>query len=149
MSAVHSAVTNGHKWVEKFTRYEYRETFDQYRQTFENAVTEEILNCPDTGVLCETFLKELEVSRKKVRFWNRSTTAMEEKMTIVTYFVPMLLKSQEEKVKTFSEVFRNHWIKRFPNDPFDCTSYDVLISGFRHTILGIDVDRLRRKKDGN
>ena len=91
----------------------------------------------------------LEAAWKKQRFWNRTAVRIDEKRVIVTFLAPMLLEEPDPMCGRLAGMLRQGWADRWPKEAYQMTTYAVLKSGFRNTILGIDLERkhLDPKKD--
>ena len=129
-----AAIQNGGLWLDRFTRREYRKAFREYSSVHKESCLSIIQSADDLPGLAETTLDELEAGRKKLRFWNRGEVIFQEKQTVIKYFAPMLLDSGCEE---FAELFRNAWNRRWPKDPYEHTTFELLDKSFVNVILGI------------
>lgn len=133
------AVTDGKKWVDGFTRYGYREAFERYCALYE-ADYASAARESEPDALAETLLDALEQHWKRQRFWSRAAERADGKMVVVTYLTPMLLRAREPRCAPFAEALCKAWNARWPDDAYRTAEYETILGGFRHTVLGIDLE---------
>lgn len=135
MSPIVAAIQKGRRWLDRFTRWEYRKAFPEYVQThWERCRRQLEEHRDDPAALAEQVLDELEDSRKKMRFWNRGADIFDEKQTVIKYLCPMLLQEHEE---AFACALRDAWCQRWPRDPFEIAGFEELNRSFVNVIMGI------------
>ncbi len=133
------AVVDGREWVDSFTRYGYREAFERYCALHEAdcaaAVREE-----EPDALARALLDAMEEGWKRQRLWNRGAARADSKMVVVVYLTPMLLRSDESRCASFAQALCQAWNARWPDDAYRTAEYEDILGGFRHSILGIDLE---------
>lgn len=135
MSPITAAIQKGRRWLDRFTRWEYRKAFPEYVNTHWEACRlqlEEHRNNPEA--LAEQVLDQLADGRKKMRLWNRGAEIFDEKQTVIKYLCPMLLQKGEEE---FARQLRAAWCRRWPKDPFEIAGFEELDKSFVNVIMGI------------
>lgn len=147
MSSLANAIIKGKSWIQRFTRYEYRDAFKEYKEQHFSDCYTEISGSDDLKELALCLTEELDASVARMFFLNRAGARVDIKMMIVSFFVPMLLENKE--CLSFCEIFRDTWNERKPEDKFEISDYEKILNGFRHSILGIDLERkhFSREKD--
>lgn len=138
-----AAIQTGRTWLDRFTRRGYPEAFREYTERFGPAYLEAVRSAggEETALqaLADEVLDGLEAGWKRQRFWNRSSVMVNEKQMMVDYLTPMLLEQGETDCPRFAEVLRDRWATRWPKDAYSMATYAKLRSGFRYSILGIDL----------
>lgn len=136
-SPLASAIREGRPWLDRFTRREYEKAFRAYMDLYGAGCRQQIDDSGDRlQELAEEVLDELAESRRKARFWNRSTLAFDQQQTVIKYFTPMLLELEQA---AFSDVFHAAWCRRWPNARYEQADYARLRKGFVNVILGITI----------
>lgn len=136
-SPLASAIREGRPWLDRFTRREYEKAFRAYMDLYGADCQQQIDNSGDRlQELAEEVLDELAESRRKSRFWNRSTLAFDQQQTVIKYFTPMLLELEQA---AFSDAFHAAWCSRWPNARYEQADYARLRKGFVNVILGITI----------
>jgi len=133
------AIRRGKPWIDRFTRYGYREAFQEYRTEYEE-LFRLALQSVEPSELAEKLVEAIEKEWKAEHFWNRAKARVDDKMVIVSYLTPMLLGSREERCGALAVELCRVWNERFPKDPYCMADYDRLMNGFRRSILGIDLE---------
>ena len=65
-----------------------------------------------------------------------------------THFLPAILPALEAPLGVaFAKALRDTWSARRPKDGYRIASYEKLASGFRNTILGIDVSGFINRRE--
>lgn len=135
--ALLSAIRERKSWLERFTRTEYEQAFQEYRRQYAPIYREAIReSAEDPSALAGEILDELARGWKREPFWKRSSRRFEEKQMIFLYLSPMFLEMGEE---AFAERLREEWRKRWPKDAYQVVTWRKLKKGFRLTIMGFDV----------
>ena len=135
MTPIVSAIRNGHRWLDRFDRWNYRKGFRDYTETFWESCRVQLKeDREDLSALAENTLRELEESYRKARFWNRSTLRFDDKQTIIKFFCPMLLAQGADD---FAKYLQEAWSRRWPKDSFGIASYEDLDKSFVNVIMGI------------
>lgn len=129
-----SAIQDGQLWLDRFTRREYAKAFRAYADTFGDDCHAQIEATEDMAALADAVLDELSAGRQRTHFWNRGAKVFDEKQTVIKYFCPMLLQQGDE---VFAEQFRQAWIRRWPKDSYEQTTFEQLNNSFVNVILGI------------
>ncbi|MBR3569564.1 MAG: hypothetical protein IKN96_02015 [Oscillibacter sp.] len=132
-----SAIRERRPWLERFTRTEYEQAFQEYRKQYEELFREALRNADADSLAAET-LGELEKGWKAEKFWKRPARRFEEKQMIFMYLSPMLLEMGEE---AFAAALRDAWRRRSPKDAYEVVTWRKLKKGFRLTVMGIEVGR--------
>ena len=134
------AIQKGKPWLDSFTRYGYREAFDRYCAKYEMIYRAALANSESPAALAQQIVQGIEDSWKKERIWNRSAARVNDKMVLIDYLTPMLLSSKDAKCRDLAEVLCQCWNRRWPENVYQIASFETLLHGFRHTILGIDFE---------
>ena len=92
-------------------------------------------------------MDELEAGWRRQRIWNRTSVQINEKQMMVAYLSPMLVELEAPLGVAFAKALRDTWSARRPKDGYRIASYEKLASGFRNTILGIDVSGFINRKE--
>jgi hypothetical protein len=66
---------------------------------------------------------------------------------VVAYLSPMLVELEASLGVAFARALRDAWAARRPRDAYRIASYKTLFSGFRNTIMGIDVSGFVNRKE--
>lgn len=135
-----NALSPSKYWVNSFTRYEYRQAFQQYSDSFSFMYIEALRQVSDMTTFTNSYLDAVETHWKNIHFWNRAATKVDEKMVVVSYLTPMLLNANDPSCSLFSNELCRLWNNRFPNNTYQTASYEQLLEGFRHSILGLDME---------
>ena len=93
---------------------------------------------PQLEALAEALVRGIEDGWKKERFWNRAAARVNDKMMLIDYLTPMLLASQEESCHDLAQALCEQWNRRWPENTYRTATYEALLNGFRHSIMGID-----------
>jgi len=142
------AITPAQYWVGHFTRYEYREAFKDYTRRYEPLYLAAFAQVGDMDRLADMLLDGLCAHWKALPFWKRTAARVDEKTVVVTYLTPMLLASADPCGPQLADLLRRHWSARWPKDAYDTAPYEELLDGFRHSIMGFDLDgKHYRKKE--
>lgn len=139
MEELLSAIRHGKPWLDSFTRYAYREAFGQYRQEFARRYMAAAQTADSVESLARELVDGIENGWKAERFWNRAAARADDKMMLVAYLTPMLLASGEKCAALAREICRA-WNERFPDRTYETADYDKILNGFRHSVLGIDME---------
>lgn len=131
-----SAITITKPWLQRFTRFAYREAFAEYTKQYGELYRQEIDGTMDPGILAESLLDGLQAHWKKQLLWNRTAARIDCRQMVILYLSPMLMKQGEEE---FSELLRQRWSERWPDTEYRVSSYEKLLNGFRNSVLGIDL----------
>ena len=130
-----SAIRDGRRWLDRFTRLDYRKAFRDYTDFYWEPCHAQLdAAAEDLAALAEQTIRELEEGHRKARFWNRGTLRFDEKQTIIKYLCPMLLAHGEEN---FARELQEAWSRRWPKDGFGIASYEDLDKSFVNVIMGI------------
>ncbi len=142
ISELCAAVWESRQWLPRFRRLDYAKAFREYCERFgpfyAGAVREADGDLNALQALSDSILDELERGWKRRRFWERAAVRVEEKQVIVSFLSPMLLREEDPLCGRLAGMLRQGWAQRWPKDSYQITTYEVLQSGFRNTILGID-----------
>ena len=159
MSAFLDALKKNRPWVNRFTRFDYREAFQDYRDVYEKTCRLQLSEMQDYVFGASAFMDELEQHWKKQFFFNRTAERVDCRMTAVSYFIPMLLLCDEERARVFAEALKQERESRYPKEKLGISDYETILNGFRFSILGVDIERkhlsktkdapVRKENDGN
>ena len=131
------AVKSGRIWTDRFTRFEYRQAFQEYVNKYSEMFIKEISSYSSMDVFSDAFIGLIAGAIKKERFFSRSACRIDCKMTIVAFLCPML----EKKLgKEFAEAICSSWNNEFSGECISSTDYESLLNGFRNSVLGIDFE---------
>ena len=72
---------------------------------------------------------------------SRKAVRVSEKQVIVNFLSPMLLDQPDVQCGRLAGALRQGWADRWPKDEYHLTTYEVIQSGFRFAIMGIDLER--------
>lgn len=139
MEELLKAIRHGRSWIDRFTRFAYRDAFNQYCTTYEPIYIGAVQAYESVEKLAGEMVDAIEAGWKQEKFWNRSAAKVDDKMVLVVYLTPMLLRSQEVRCHELAQELRTAWNEKFPGDGYDIASYEELIDGFRNTIMGFDL----------
>ena len=138
MEELLKAIHHGRPWIDSFTRFAYRDAFNQYRTLYEPVYVGAVQAYSSVEKLAQEIVAAVEESWKKERFWNRSAAKVDDKMMLVAYLTPMLLASQETRCHELAKSLCAAWNEKFPENQYATTDYDGIVGGFRNTIMGFD-----------
>lgn len=147
------AVWEADKWMSRFTRREYRDAFLAYKEQFGPLYAQAVRDADGEEAalraLAVSLVDALEAGWKRQRFWNRKAVRVSEKQILVNYLSPMLLDLLDPMCGRLAGMMRQEWEDRWPEDAYHITTFEVIQSGFRFAIMGIDLERkhLDPKKD--
>ena len=139
VEALCAAVWEAEQWISRFTRRDYPDAFREYMERFgplyAQAVRDTDGDEEKLRALSVALVDALEAGWKRQRFWNRKAAKINEKQ------VPMCGR--------LAGMLRQEWADRWPADTYHITTYEVIRSGFRFAIMGIDLERkhLNPEKD--
>ncbi len=133
------AVIDGREWVDGFTRYGYREAFERYCALYEADYARAACETEPDALAC-ALLDALAEKWKRKRLWNRAAARADSKMVVVVYLTPMLLRAKEPRCANLAHSLCEAWNARWPDDAYRTAEYESILSGFRHSILGIDLE---------
>lgn len=133
------AVVDGREWVDGFTRYGYREAFERYC-ALHGADCAGVVREEEPDVLARALLDALAENWKRQRLWNRGAARADCKMVVVVYLTPMLLCAEEPRCAPFAQALCRAWNARWPDDAYRTAGHEDILGGFRHSILGIDLE---------
>ena len=139
MEELLQAIRHGRSWIDRFTRFAYRDAFHQYRNTYEPVYMGAVQAYESMEKLAEEIVDAIEAGWKREKFWNRSAAKVDDKMVLVVYLTPMLLASREVRCHELAQALRAAWNAKFPGNEYSIASYEELIDGFRNTIMGFDL----------
>ena len=143
--ALLSAIRERKSWLERFTRTEYEQAFQEYQRQYGHVYREAVRESKENpAALAAEILDELERGWKREAFWKRSSRRFEEKQMIFLYLSPTLLETGQE---AFAECLREEWRKRWPKDAYQVVTWRKLKKGFRLTIMGFDVGSRQDEDD--
>ena len=134
-----TALRDGKYWIDRFTRFSYREAFAEYRGLYLPLYTAAVEQFPPQE-LADQLLDALEEAWKKDRPWNRAAARVNTKMVLVAYLTPMLLSAGSDPCAVFAQTLCDAWNARRPKDGYETADYDSLLGGFRNSIMGIDFE---------
>lgn len=134
------AIKEGKPWLDNFTRYNYREAFRKYCDKYEMLYRATLHNSSSPNDLAQKIVQGIEDGWKKERIWNRGAARVNDKMMVIAYLTPMLLASGEEACHALAEAICQCWCRRWPENTYQTASFDTLLRGFRHSVLGIDFE---------
>lgn len=137
MNALLNAIADTVDCTGAQTRNNYWNELYQYAGRHETSCEKQILA---SG--CDTAAKEtldaLESRWKRLSFFTRSGEMENDRMRVVMFLIPMLLRSDRPECKAFAEMFRDGWGLRFPKRAFRILSAEEIAAGFRKRPLDID-----------
>ena len=133
------AVADGKEWVDSFTRYGYRRAFERYCALYA-ADYAAAARDGDPDDLSAALLDALAESWRKLRLWNRAAARSDSKMVVVTYLTPMLLRAEEPCCRQLALALCREWNARWPGDAYCTAPFETIVNGFRHSVLGIDLE---------
>lgn len=139
MEELLEAVLHGEQWLDGFTRYSYRETFSRYRLRFSDVFLYAAKNTP-SDELSSAFIEGIEASIKKAGPFKRGAHKVNIKMMMVSFLGPMLLSLKEPACTELAEGLCSAWNRRWPGDEYGVSDYETILNGFRHSIMGIDME---------
>lgn len=126
-------------WLKAFGRQTYRDAFRAYTQRFGPLFMEAARQDPEA--LARELLDGLEAGWRSQRFWRRGVVRAEEKQMVVVYLSPMLLGLEEPSCQRLAQALMEQWASRWPGDRYSMAPYEKIQSGFRNTIMGIELRR--------
>ena len=140
------AIVRAHPWTVRFTRYEYREAFQEYSRCYAPLYAA-AAQTEDVSVLAGEIVDALAQRRAGLRFWNRGAATAEQKSVTVCYLTPMLLQSAEPHCRELAYALCEKWREKWPTDAYEAADFATLVDGFRHSIMGIDLANKHLNKD--
>ena len=136
-----AAVWESDQWMKLFNRSEYQAAFRRYEERFGPLYARVVREAEDLeGLqkLADDMLDAME--RRWKRHWlGRGAMMVDQRQMIVSFLSPMLLEQPDPRCGRFAGILRQCWADRWPKLEYHITTYEVLYSGFRTSILGIDV----------
>ena len=141
VDALCAAVWEADDWLKQFNRADYEEAFRRYQERFGPLYTQAVREAQDVeGLekLAAAMLDALE-RRWRKRLLGRGARMADERQAVVCYLSPMLLEEPDPLCARFAGVLRQSWADRWPKQEYYITTYEVLRTGFRTSILGIDL----------
>ena len=142
MTKAAEAIWNYRPWMEKFNRHEYGKILGEYARLYESdfaALTHQEKALPE---IARELLEELSELWKAQPFWKRGRLQEEVKMMLITFTSPMLLLSEDPLCGELAEALCQEWKRRWPKDAYAVADRDQIQSGFRNTVLGINLEEL-------
>lgn len=143
--ALCAAIREAKPWMDRFTRRGYPDAFRDYREQFGPLYAQAVREADGDEArlleLARAIVDELAAGWKRTRFWNRGAVRVSEKQMMVNYFSPMLLDLPDPMCGRLAGMVRQEWADRWPSDAYHITTYEVIRSGFRFAIMGIDLER--------
>ena len=155
LDALCAAVWEADQWMKHFSRKEYPGAFRRYEERFGPLYAQAVREAEDLAglqKLADDMLDALE-RRWKRRWLGRGAVMVDERQMIVSFLSPMLLEQPDARCGRLAGMLRQDWAERWPKQEYHITTYEVLCSGFRTSILGIDVtgsplDPARKERGG-
>ncbi len=145
VEALCAAVREADQWIPRFTRRDYPDAFraymEQYGPLYAQAVRDADGDEEKLRALSCALVDALAAGWKRQRFWNRGAVRVSEKQMMVNYLSPMLLEMPDPMCGRLAGMLRQEWEDRWPSDAYHITTYEVIRSGFRFAIMGIDLER--------
>ena len=141
IDALCAAVWEAERWMKQFNRKEYRGAFRRYGAKFAPLYVQAVQEAEDREglqALADDMLDALE-RRWKRRWLGRGALMVDERQMIVSFLSPMLLEQPDARCGRLAGMLRQRWADRWPKLEYRITTYEVLCTGFRTSILGIDV----------
>lgn len=145
MELLSEAVCRFRPWLEDFRHKTYAPAFQDYCARYGSLYDQAAQEAKDLRALAEALLDELEQGWKRQRPWNRSAVRASEKQMLVVYLSPMLLEREEPRCRELCEVLREAWNARWPKDGYRTAGFETIQSGFRNTIMGIELRGFQRE----
>lgn len=142
MTKAAEAIWNYRPWMEKFNRHEYKKMLGEYALAYEEAFAEIVRQDKPAADIAESLLEELVQKWKAQPFWKRGRLQEEIKMMLITFTSPMLLLSEDPLCGELAGALCEEWKRRWPKDAYIIADRDQIQSGFRSTVLGIDLEEL-------
>ncbi len=132
-------------WIDDFRKRTYEKAFQAYTERFGSSYLEAAREAGEEGLqrLAGEILDGIEAGWKRQRPWNRPAVRVMEKQMAVDYLSPMLLELPEPMCQTLCDLLRQGWAARWPQDAYGAATYAQLKKGFRDTIMGIELGRMR------
>ena len=140
MEELLKAIRHGRPWIDSFTRFAYRDAFNQYRAMYEPVYVGAVQAYESMEKLAQEIVDAIETGWKKEKFWNRSAARVDDKMMLVAYLTPMLLASQEVRCHELAAAICTAWNEKFPQNTYETADYATLLDGFRNSIMGFDFE---------
>ena len=141
VDALCAAVWEADDWLKRFNRADYEEAFRRHQERFGPLYPQAVREAEDVeGLekLAAAMLDALE-RRWRKRLLGRGARMADERQAVVCYLSPMLLEEPDPLCARFAGVLRQSWADRWPKQEYYITTYEVLRTGFRTSILGIDL----------
>ena len=130
------AVRCKRKWIDRFTRFEYREAFAEYKSLYAEAFLCE-LEKSSPEEFADKYIGLISDSISKERFFGRASCRVDCQMTIITFLCPML---ESIDASAYASSICTRWNKEFKDEKVSSTDYNTLLNGFRNSVLGIDLE---------
>lgn len=146
MTELLDAIVRAHPWTVRFTRYEYREAFQEYSRRYAPLYAA-AAQTEDVSVLAGEIIDALAQHRAGLHFWNRGAATAEQKTVTVCYLTPMLLQSVEPHCRELAYALCEKWREKWPTDAYEAADFATLADGFRRSIMGIDLANKHLNKD--
>ncbi len=141
MNALLEAITDIVDCAGAQVRGNYSGMLRLYAGKHETPCEKQILASGCNAAVRET-LDALESRWKRLSFFTRSGEMENDRMRVVMFLIPMLLRSDCPECKVFAETFRDGWSQRFPKRAFRILSAEETAAGFRKRPLEIDWKRI-------
>lgn len=145
VEALCAAVWEAEQWISRFTRRDYPDAFREYMERFGSLYAQAVRDTDGDEeklrALSIALVDALEAGWKRQRFWNRKAAKINEKQVLVDYLSPMLLELPDPMCGRLAGMLRQEWADRWSADTYHITTYEVIRSGFRFAIMGIDLER--------
>ena len=147
MNALLEAVTDPVDWSSNQTRRNYAGVLDLYAEKHEKPCGEQLL-AADCASAARELMDALETRWKGLSFFTRSAEMENDRIRIVMFLIPMLLRSEQPECAVFAEAFRSEWNRRCPKRAFGVLSAEEVATGFRNRPLEFDWKRIFRGTRG-
>lgn len=143
MEELLAALHEPQHWLEQFRLKRYAQAFAdycaRYGPAYEQALAESGEAEEDLRVLAEALLEGWTEEWKRRWIWNRSAARADGKQMLVDYLSPMLLELKAPGAQTLCRLLRDGWGQRWPKDRYRVASYEMIRSGFKNAIMGIEI----------
>lgn len=138
-----AAVHEPQHWLEQFRLKTYEQAFQDYcalyGPAYEAALAESGEDEAALRNLAEALLNGWTGEWKRRWIWDRSVARADCKQMLVDYLSPMLLEQESPGAQTLCRLLRDGWGTRWPKDAYLVASYDMIRSGFKNAIMGIEI----------
>lgn len=139
-----AAVRESREWLEQFNRRQYAEAFRAYAGRFGPAYRQAVREAgEDLNALAADLLDQVEADWAACRVWKRGEARGRTRQMLALYLTPMLLELEEPDCRRLAELLREAWAVRRPRETYQTASHQEILSGFRDTIMGIEIRRER------